>query len=160
MKKKLMNRDLFGLLDGFAAVGDLRGVKFAYAVAKNKDRVMREVRPLQKSIEPSKEVNEYEKERIKLCKIHCQKDEGGQPLIQNGVYVGVDGKPEFEKAVAELKEKFKEPLDKQKEDKEEYDRLLDEEVEIEFHQLRFEDVPEVITVAQMSAIFPIIADEK
>lgn len=158
-KNPMLKRELFDLLAGFEAVGSLRGVKFAYAVAKNRDCVMREVRPLQQSIEPSKEIAEYEEERVKLCLVHCQKDEGGKPLIQNGVYVGVNGNPEFEKALEELKEKFQEALDKQEKDKAEYDRLLDEEVEIEFHLLQFVDVPKEITAAQMISIFPIMAAE-
>lgn len=159
-KKILKNWELLDLLHGFDAVGDLRGVKFAYAVAKNKDRVLREVRSLQKSIEPSKEVMKYEKERISLCLIYCQKDENGKPLIQHDIYVGVDGNPKFDEALAKLKDEFKEALDKQKEDQEEYDRLLNEEVEVEFHPLQFADVPEDTTASQMSGIFPILADEE
>lgn len=155
----MKRQDLYNLLNGFEAVKDLKGVKFAYAIAKNKKLVLAELEILKDVLKDSDNFIEYDKKRIELCEKYCTKDDKGKPVIKNRKYDGLTKNEEFTKKLDELGEKFKEVIDEKKKRAEEYKNLLDEEVEFEFYKIKLENVPEDITAAQIESVDAILEDK-
>ncbi len=156
----MKRQDLYTLLNGFELVKDLKGVKFAYARAKNKKLVLAELELLKNVMKDSDEFIEYDKKRIELCEEYCTKDDKGKPVIKNRKYDGLTKNEEFTKKLNELNEKYKEVIDEKKKRAEEYKKLLDEEIDFEFHKIKLQDVPEDITGAQLEAIDLILEENK
>ena len=118
MKKK----ELFVLMSGINNVTDLKGVKFAYAIAKNKNVLAKEIESLQKSIEGSKEFQEYDKQRVELAEKHAKK-ENGKPVSKNNEYV-LEDSGKFNIAFDKLKKEHQKVLDSRDKQMKEFDELL------------------------------------
>ena len=73
----MLNKDLFRLKLGLEAVGELTGIDFAYAVAKNLQVITAEVEAILKTKVPKKNYQEYDAARIALCEEHCLRDDTG-----------------------------------------------------------------------------------
>ena len=147
--------DLFALNAGLAACGGLKGVKFAYAIAKNTSIVKKEVDIIQEAIKPSKEFQTYEEKRIQLAMDHAKKDPKGQPIIADNRYV-IEDQAVFDEAIKNLREENKDVIDGQKKSNEEYEEMLKEEIEIELYKIGQDLLPEDITASQVTGIMPII----
>jgi hypothetical protein len=142
--------------------------KFSYAVAKNLRLIKSEIEDMEKTIEPAAEVNEYEKERIKLCKDLAEK-ENGEPILENKVVNGIMGsqfkigegnKDKFSFELGKLRDKYADALTSQKKSVEEYNLALREAVDIEFHTVRIEDVPQDIKPSDLEAILDWVKPEE
>lgn len=155
--EKIKRVELIKLMHGFDMVKDLKGVKFAYAVAKNRRVVEAEVNAMQEALKPTKEFEEYDKKRIVICEKYCERDEKGKPLFdaQNN-YKDVNGNPAFEAEIKVLKEEYAEALDERRKTTEDYNKMLEEEIEFTFHKVLQDDLPKDITAGQLSAITLII----
>lgn len=138
----------------------MTGKKFAYAVARNQDRLKRELRILQDVSHPEQPFIEYNEERIKLCKEYSAKDHEGKPvMILNGPKSSsyfIEDQEAFDKALDVLQEEHKDALDAEKKRIAEHVELLKQEIEIEPYAIRIDWVPNNISVEQMEAIFPFI----
>lgn len=121
--------------------------KFLYGVERNILKQESEIKALEKASNPSQEIQQYDQERIALCKIHANKKDG-QPIIINNAYDLSDAsgalKEEFAKAFEELKEKYKDALDKREEQMKQFDQILEEEVEIELYKIKLDNIPDDI----------------
>lgn len=155
----MKRKDLYNLLAGFESVKDLKGVKFAYARAKNKKLILAELELLKDITKDPDEFIDYDKKRIELCKVYCKKDDEGNAIIKNNKYEGLKENTEFIKKLKELNEKFKEVIDKRKKQAEEYQKLLDEEIDFEFYKIKLDNIPSDITGAQLEMI-ELILEEK
>jgi len=161
MKKKIKRSDLFALLNAFEAAKDLQGVKFGYAVAKNKANILAERKCVDEAGKPSKEYFEFDKRRLELCEEHCDKENGKpvkifNPITRQEVYAGLDGNKKFNAAVDALTEEYKDVTEAFKQQREEVNKLLDEEIEFDFYMVEFSEIPENITAGQMAGLEPII----
>ena len=58
-----------------------------------------------------------------------------------------------------LQEDFKEVIDERNKQKQEYEKLLDEEIELNFHKILLENIPSDITGAQLELLAPILKEE-
>ena len=130
---KITNKGLKELADSLAKVSGLSGVKFAFAIAKNSAKLKPELSTLQEVVNKIKGLEEYDIE-IKAIRTNT-KDEAS--LI---------------KAVADLNEKYKEPL-------KEWSDLMGQEVDFPVHKIKKENVPEEINASQLEGILSIIDDE-
>ena len=114
---------------------------------------------------------EIDEERIKLAEqyseknkegkviyLTAKKDKDGKEVVKNNAYV-LEDENKFEKEFTKLKGKHKEAISKRDKQIEEYNKLLEEEIEIELHKIAMDDVPEDIATGQLQGIFEII-DEK
>lgn len=155
----MKRRDLYNLLAGFELVKDLKGVKFGYARAKNKKLILAELELLDASIKEPVKFSEYDKERVELCKKYCKKDEKGNPVIKDQTYVGLKENIKFMDELKKLQEDFKEVIDERNKQKQEYEKLLDEEIELNFHKILLENIPSDITGAQLELLAPILKEE-
>lgn len=156
----MKKRELYDLLAGLESVKGLKGVKFAYARAKNKKLVLDEIQLFEESIKPSDKFLEYNKKRIELCEKYCQKDKENNPIIKNNKYCGLERNNEFEKEIELLNEESKEVINEKKGLEEEYNKMLMEEIELNFHKILLDDVPIDITGQQLELIMPIIKGDK
>ena len=69
----MTNREILQLSNGLQMCGDLKGVKLAFALAKNAKILGREVEPLAETIK-------------KLQEEHAKKDKDGKPIVKDNVY--------------------------------------------------------------------------
>ncbi|KKN70266.1 hypothetical protein LCGC14_0432910 [marine sediment metagenome] len=149
----MKNSDLTRILKGIADCGQLKGIKFAYGLAKNQSVITEEISTFQKIIQPKKDFLVYDAARIELCRSHTKKDKNNQLLIKNNEFV-IDNKVEFDielKKLQEIPENCK-AIANFKQQEKEYNEFLTKECELSFFKIKFEDVPTDITVIQMTAI--------
>lgn len=119
----MKNQEILNLHQGLVNCGKLKGIKFAFAVAKNR-------KALAGVIEPFMET------RKKLQEEHSVKDKDGKQIIEKG----------------QIKMKSLEKFN------EEYEKLINIEVEIKLHKVDQKDIPEDITAGQLSGIMEIIKE--
>lgn len=153
MKKK----DILSLYKGLNSLGGLRGVKFTYAVAKNIRVLHDEITSLEKAVEADEQFQEYDKKRVELAKEHAQKDEKGEPKVENSQFVLEDQKA-FEKEHALLRDEYADTIAKRENQLAEYKELLEEDVAVELHKINISQVPDDISTEQMYAILPVIEE--
>jgi len=152
--------ELLNFNRALATVGHLKGIKFAYARAKNIKAISPEVESCQEALQPSKKFSEYDKKRVDVCKEYCNKDGDGNPIIRDGSYVGIEPNENshFDKEHGKLKEEYSEVIEERKKAVDEYNELLEEEVEIELYMLKLENVPEQISADQLHGMMPMIEE--
>lgn len=152
----MKNKELNVLLQSLNAVNALTGVKFAYAVSKNKKMLMSELEDLQESIKPDKEFIEYDKQRVELCEKYASKDRNGKCDLVNNQYTFGKDRKKFDNEVGKLNKKYSKVVDKRKKTLEEFEKLLDKESSFKPFMIDYSEVPKDITVAQMDGIIELI----
>lgn len=156
MKKK----DVIKLYNALNSINGLKGVKFNYAVAKNKRILENERGAMEKALEQSDEFKKYESERVELCIKYAEKDKKGNPVMVNNNYKIEEKKEKtFEKEFEKLQKEHKSSIKEREKQFEEYNKLLEEKVEIKLHKIKEEDIPEDITTNQLDSIFDILEDK-
>jgi len=100
----MTNQDLQRLLSGINSCGNLKGVKFSYALSKNRKMIMAELETLQEAIKPSEAFAEYDKKRIELCEKFADQENGKAKLVNNNYVFSDENKAKFEKAMEEIKD--------------------------------------------------------
>jgi len=169
MMTKLETLNLYGNLQ---KLGNLKGVKFAYAVAKNLALIKGEVDILtettKKLLEPTDvEYRKFGEERVTLAESFAKKDDKGNAIkikkIENGqeveVFDGLDNNPKWEKAFEKLREEYKIMLDARDEVIKEQNELLKTESTLQLYKIALHDVPADISVNQMKDIAEIVSED-
>ena len=156
----MKKRELFELLNALQGVSDLQGVKFAYVVTKNMNKIRSEIKILQKSVKTPEKFSEYENKRMRICNKYCAKDKDNKPIIENNAYTGLDDNKFFSFEIDKLQKEYKETIDKRKKQAEEYKVMLEEETKVELYKVSLKNVPEKITAQQLEKIMPIVLEEK
>src|SRR3990167_5070475 len=127
----MLKKEILQLYRALNTLGQLQGVKFAYAVSRNLAILKPEIEALEKASSPTPEFMEMDKERIKLVEEHAEKDEQGKPKKKGNEYViPEDKKEDFENAFEAFKLEHKELFDAREKQIEEYNALLQTESEI------------------------------
>lgn len=152
----MKKREARQLFINLRTLGELKGVKFAYGITKNINKLKPEIEALDKALEPTKEFQEFDKKRVELVKKHSRVDENGKPILKEDNNYDVVNMGLFEKEFEELKKENQEVWDARLAQIEEFNKLLDEEINIEFYKIKLENVPENISTAQMSIITELI----
>jgi len=138
---KIKRSQLFRIQEVIQGLGKSNTFKFGYACAKNLRLVKREIEDMQKALEPDEQVGEFEKERILLCQKFSKK-EGENPIITgNRFEIDETKMDEFNAEIRELRGKYKETLMLNDQKMEAYNKALREEIDINFHLVKLEDVP-------------------
>lgn len=147
----MKNKDLYSYIQALIDVGDLKGVKFAYSVIKNKKKIEEEIILLEEVIKPNVLFEEYEKKRVSLCEVYSEKDENGKPVIIMDKYKLTDLN-KFNDELNILKNEYKEVVDERTRQINEYNKLLDEDIIIDFIKIDFNELPDNITPKQLENI--------
>jgi len=153
----MTNLELIQLFKGLNSCGNLKGVKFSYAVIKNINKIKPEVEAIEKTLQFSEEFGKFDKERIELAKKYAKKDDKGEAEIKNDTYV-MEDTTKFDEEFLALKETYKKEIEEREKQIEEYQNLLKEEAKIELHKVNLENVPEDIETKQMNSIYAIIEE--
>ena len=112
---KILNEKLQSVYQGIEAVSGLKGVRFAYAMARNKSALKKELETLQEAVKASDKFAEYDKKRIELCEQYADKDEKDKPKLENNEYVfSKANKVKFDKELDAFRKGYKQTLDDRK----------------------------------------------
>ncbi len=151
----MKNVDLYRLHKWLERVSKLWWARFSYAVSKNKNIILDELKTLEESKWQTDSYKEYEKKRIELCELHSEKDWDWKAIIENNIYKIVNYK-KFNKELEDLRTEHKEAIDEQKTKDEEYEKLMQEETEIEFFEIKRDILPEEMTSELLDPFFELI----
>ena len=142
-------------LSGLYSVGNLKGLKFAYAVSRNIKNFEAIAKDIQKKgvIEKTKELDKYNEEKEKLLKKYAKKDDSGNYVIDKKTqeYQFEDKEKYIENAnkLIEGSPKLKEQLDKHSE---EFNKYLKDDVSVNLFTIKKDDLPVEISANQLNAI--------
>lgn len=155
----MKNGEIFRLAKGIEKVGHLKGVKFAYGIARNKKIVDAEIENIKESVAQSEAFTAFEKSRIELCQEYAEKDEKGEFKVENNEYVlPADKKEEFEIRLNALREQNKEGIEEREKQLNDYKDFIDQESAVEFHKIKLSSVPEDITAEELEGIKELIEE--
>jgi hypothetical protein len=147
----MKRKDLYNSFHALEVVKDLKGVKFAYALLKNKKKIEEEIKIFEEIIKPNAKFEEYEIERIRLCEFHSEKNEDGTPVIISNRYKLVDDNI-FNKELELLKLDYNEFIDERMMQLNEYNKMLEEDINIEIIKIKFDDIPSNISAKELEDI--------
>ena len=153
----MTKKESMTLYQGLNKLGNLKGVKFAYAVSKNITALQKEMDILDKSYEGSERFKKFELERLELVKKFAKKNDQGGFMIKDGQYELEDEKA-FNEAFENLKKENQEVVDEREKQMTEFNALMATESDITLFKIAFTDVPADISVNQMHSISPIIEE--
>lgn len=149
MLKKLKNYQVLDLMEAFTRIGKMQvesNKKFSYALILNDDVLKSQVEAVMKIAEPSPEYAEFENERTKIIEKYAELDGDGKVVLKDNQWVVFkeESKEEAIEALNKLNDENKDILDKRNKDIEEYNEILDTEVEVNITTVSIDDVPEKI----------------
>ena len=147
----MKKRDLYVSMQSLNSVSELKGVKFAYALLKNKKKIEEEIKLFEEVIKPNLEYEEYERKRIALCEVHSEKDAEGTPVIIGDKYKLIDVDL-FNIELDKLKSGYQEIIDERISQINEYNVILDEDIDISFEKINFLDIPTNISPKELESI--------
>ena len=168
----ITKRDMLRIRAGLESVSRLQGVKFAYVVAKNLHIIFREVKILSeiltKALKFSDAFSKFEEERVALCELHAKKDDKGKVIkrkiprqgdnTEDSEYV-IEDRDSFERNFENLKKEHQAAIDEREIQMKEYESLLDEPCDLNFHKVSKDVLPENITGEQLFRIMEIVSNE-
>jgi phosphopantetheinyl transferase (holo-ACP synthase) len=151
----MKRKDIIGHIEALNGVSEIKGVKFAYTVLKNKKKFEKQIEEdkeiFQKVLTPSEDYKTYETKRIELCELHSIKDAEGKAVVENDKYKLIDEKV-FTVDLEKLNTEFNDSLVERKQQITEYTQLMEEVVNIEFIKLNLEDLPTDLTEKELESI--------
>ena len=147
----MKKRELYTSLEALDSVKELKGIKFAYVALKNKKKIEEEIKLFEEIIKPNPKFEEYEQKRIQLCVVHSDKNENGEPVILNDKYKIID-ENKFNTELDGLKKGYNDVIEERIKQINDYNLMLEEEVNIEFEKINFDNIPENISAKELEAI--------
>ena len=150
---------IWGVLNGLAA--EKTTAKGAYGIAKNKRIVDAEVKSIedaQKNQKLPEGIEEFEAKRIDLCKKMADKDEEGNPLVVNNSFVLAENKAKFDKKLEKLRKEYEVAITTRETQDKDFQDFLKEEIEVDFHAIKVDDLPDNVTAQQIGILDEIIVD--
>lgn len=155
----MKKRDLFSAEVVLKSMGNIKGAKFAYFIAKNLKLIREEIETLKKLDAISDGFKMFEVKRIALCEKYSEKDDNKGPIIENQSYkISDKNRKKFNKELESLKEKYKESLDEKKKKDEELQEILDEESELKFYKIKVSDLPNDISANTLMILEELIEE--
>lgn len=151
----MLRKDAFMLYESLKKVRRYQdNSKFNYAIVKNMKLIEEHINLVEKIIEPTPEFIQLEMQRIPICEFYSKNAEG-EVQMQNDTYI-IQDEEKFSEAMKPLQEKYKDCLNHRQHQIDEYNRLIDEDVNFIFVKLGKNDLPQKITQQELLEIFPIL----
>jgi len=142
---KLKKRDLLRLNNAIAAIeGRSYSRKFGYFIAKTKLEIKDEVLIMQEFKAPSESFKAYDTKRSELARDHADRNSDGSPKIQNQEFLITVKMDQFQEALANLKEEYKEVIEEREQQIKEFEEILDEETKFDGTKIDLKDIPDDI----------------
>lgn len=153
----MKRRDLLRLNNGILMLeGRQFSVKFSYFIAKNKVALRDEMAAIEEARKAGDGFKEYDLQRAKLAQEYSDKNEDGSAKIHDNSFVITSRLEDFQKALAEIREKYAEPIKEYEGQMADFNELLDGEVDFEGAKIDFKDIPPSIEPAMLEVL--ILAD--
>lgn len=156
----LTKGDLFRIRDGLIALDEYRGLKFAYAVAKNLRFVESEIKLVEGVNAWSKEFTQYQEARKEIVLSFAQKDKQGNPIVlsQHGadLRIKLTDDDACTKETEALEEKHADLIKEQEEKDEEFKDLLKDPAEVKFYIIPKKLVPDTISCKHLRGVFEVV----
>lgn len=134
------------LREVYAAMKELslhsRKAKITFALAKNIGRLRVEMEALEKANEFHKDYTKYDEKRMAAAAASSAKDKDGKPVLLGGVQYAIIDHEGMEKKLEPIRREFAEAIATREAQLEDVEEMLNEEIEVEFHQLPAEMVEE------------------
>ena len=153
----MKNREIFKFRENLDTVDYIKNKTFAFAVFKNKQILDLEIEAIN-SIKklPGDDFSKFEEERTKLCTLHAEKDDNGNPILE----YGKNGQQSFKIENLELFSKEYEPLTKKYEtvlseievNNAEFEEFLNKESDIVLKTVSIDSLPDDINSAFLESI--------
>ena len=115
-----------------------------------------EMSALQEAKKAGDGFKEFDMERAKLAQEHADKNEDGSAKIFENSFVITARVDEFQEKLGELREKYAEPIKDHEGKMEEFNELLDGEVDFQGAMIDLKDIPATIEPAILEVL--ILAD--
>lgn len=159
MKKK----ELQALKNGIEECRSLNGAIFANRLVKNYAKLVEEEKAIEGAKhKPSEKLTEYLAKETELLKNYAKKDDKGELIVRQdedkNTHYTFDNIKEVNEAVKALKLEYPEAVEEIKKASEDFSKLLEEPLDIEFIKIKEADIPNSITVQQLAAIECLIED--
>ena len=155
----LKNKDLLRFRNGLKAVGDYRGIKFAYAVVKTLRLVETELADLQKSNTWGDEYKEYDKQRQELVMKYAKKDKEGKAItFQDGAALKtyIEDEDVFNAMLKKLRAKYAKAVKEQEAKDVEFEKFLEKPAAVKVHTVPEDLIPKDISAKHLQGIFEIV----
>jgi len=149
-------RDLFNTVHRLSMNRSGVNTKLAYAVKKNLRLLRAELKDANEVLQQVPEdLQEYDKARLELCKEHCDHDEKGEPVTDDRGFVFTDPAA-FAEIMKPLQEQYADALQARED---EIEALLDTEVQIEFHKIKVDDLPDNLNENDIESLMDILWED-
>lgn len=137
--------DLANSLETLDRYKSQRDIKCVYALAKNRSLLKTEIAAIGEASRPYPDFLEYDEARVSLCERLCIRANDNPIIINREYQILPEKKEEFEKDLDALNEKYKEARDRRDTQLSEIKKFLDEEIEIELHNMHLSWLPKAVT---------------
>lgn len=159
----MTNTNVLELHNVLLGLKGLKGIKFNYAISKNKALLDAEVKSIHSALDMSDEYKAFEEKRIELAKEYAKRDDTNTPLEERNPQTGqtkfiMKDQQAFDVAFKVLSDENKELVDARKKQIEDFNLFLDKENELSLYKIKLEEIPEDITTEQMVGIYPLIEE--
>lgn len=151
----MKRKDIQTYLTALDVVSEVKGVKFAFTVLKNKKKINEQIEEdkeiIKEILVASDDFKEFEAKRIEICENHCVKNDKGVSIINDGKYDLIDDDI-VEKKFNSLKKTYKSTILDRDKQLAELEEIMADEINISFIKLTFDDLPEDLTEKQLESI--------
>lgn len=120
-------------------------VKFSYFISKNKSVIKDEIDILNDLSKAGESFMAYDNKRAKLAHELADKDIQGKPIIQDGSYVLLENKEDFDLQLKNLRESFKTAIDSHTKKLDDLNNILQEDYEFAGYKISLNHLPDEIT---------------
>ncbi len=125
--------------------GQKKNVIFSYFIAKNKIAIKGEVDALNEARKASDPFVEFERERVQIAQSMADKIPGtDKPMIEGNQYVIKENAGKFAEEMETLRNKFKDAIAEREIQMEAFNKILEDDVELDSYKIKFTDLPENI----------------
>lgn len=165
MLKKLKNFQIMELVEGFKKVEEIKVVKpnkrFNYAVALNLANLTSNVKAIVSISSPHESYRDYEQKRQDIIAKYAELDANDKIVLIDSKWVKFKSDDDREKAKTEIKDLetlHTEVLEQRQKDLQDFDELLEVEVEVQIQTVNIDDIPDEVggDLSLMKVFIPMI----
>ncbi len=154
---KFTKREMVDLYESIIQITEKHNKNFTYVLSIVKKKLKDDVEALLESLQPSDGYKDYDIARRKIVDQFAERNDDGSIVTHNGaIKLNRDGIEDCKLRIAELDEKYSEVLEERLTDYANFEKILDESLDVELETISWEFVPENIDQKLMDALLPII----
>ncbi len=141
----MKKRDLLSLHNALKLIeGRQFAVKFSYFMAKNKVLLNNEISALDEVRKPADEFVKFDTARAELAHKYADRDEKGQPKIENNNFIIIEKVDEFKQLLDDLKDSNKKVIEAHDLKMKDFAEILDQDADFTGPKIDLKDIPQNI----------------